>query len=327
MRRRELIIGLGGLGLAISWRNNALAQPVPTVGWLSARSANDSTGAVEHFHKGLADVGFVNGRNIAVEYRWADGKFGRLRALADDLVQRRVAVLIAVAGGQTPHAARAATSTIPIVFGIGQDPVKAGLVGNINRPGGNITGVSFATAHLGAKRLSIISQLAPRAETVALIANQNSEQGKFQIDDVSAAAQQNGKRLVILKGGSDAELEASFSSLAEQKIGAILIASDPFFDPRRDSIVAWAAQSKIPALFHFRDFAVAGGLASYGASIDDMYRQVGIYTGRILKGESPGDLPVILPTKFELVLNLRTAKALGLALPPTALALADEVIE
>ena len=325
MRRRDFIGLVGGVA---SWPVTTRAQqPMPIIGWLSARSANDSVNALKNFHKGLAESGYSEGRNVAIEYRWADGKFDRLRALADDLVQRRVAVLVAVAGGQTPYAARSATSTIPIVFGIGQDPVRAGLVANINRPGGNVTGATFSTAHLGAKRLGLLRELAPNAETVALIVNQNSDQGKSQIQDVSAAAQQLGQRLVILKGSSDTELEASFVSLAPQRVGALLMASDPFFDPRRDRIVAWSAQSKIPALFHFRDFAVAGGLASYGASIDDNYRQVGIYTGRVLKGDSPADLPIMLPTKFELVLNLKTAKSLGLLLPPSVLALADEVIE
>lgn len=325
MKRRKFIAGLGGM---MAWPIVAhTQQPMPTIGWLSARSARDSIIALENFHKGLAAGGYAEGRNVAVEYRWADGKFDRLRALADDLVQRHVAVLVAVTGGQTPHAARAATSTIPIVFGIGQDPVRAGLVANINRPGGNITGATFSTAHLGAKRLGLLRELAPSAETVALIANQNSDQGQSQIQDVSAAAQKLGQRVIILKGSSDAEIEASFASLAQQRVGALLMAADPFFDPRRDRIVAWSAQSKVPALFHFRDFAVAGGLASYGASIDDLYRQVGIYTGRVLKGDSPADLPIMLPTKFELVLNLKTAKSLGFALPPRVLALADEVIE
>lgn len=325
MRRREFVGALGGV---MAWPIVAHAQQaMPVVGWLSARSAADSASALESFHKGLAEGGYVDGRNVAVEYRWADGKFDRLRALADDLAQRRVAVLVAVAGGQTPHAARAATSTIPIVFGIGQDPVKAGLVANINRPDGNLTGATFFTAHLGAKRLGLLRELAPRAETMGLVANQNSEQGQIQIQDVREAAQQLNQRLVVLKGGNDDELKASFASLAQQRVGAVLLASDPFFDPRRDRIVAWAAQSRVPALYHFRDFAVAGGLASYGASIAHLYYQVGLYTGRILKGDRPADLPIMLPSKFELVVNLKTAKALDLAVPPSMLALADEVIE
>jgi putative ABC transport system substrate-binding protein len=325
MRRREF---LGVLSGAAAWPLATHAQQtMPIIGWLSSRSAADSASALEHFQKGLAEAGYVEGRNVAVEYRWADGQFDRLRALAEDLVRRRVVVLVAVGGGQTPHAAQAATSTIPIVFGIGQDPVKAGLVANINRPGGNVTGATFFTALLGAKRLGLLRELVPGAEIVALIANQNSAQGQRQILDVREAAQQLGQRLVILKGGSDAELEASFASLVQQRAGALLMASDPFFDPRRERIVAWAAQSKVPTLYHFRDFPVAGGLMSYGASISDLYYQVGLYTGRVLNGDRPADLPIMLPSKFELVLNLKTARTLGLAVPPSVLALADEVIE
>jgi putative tryptophan/tyrosine transport system substrate-binding protein len=222
MRRREF---LGVLSGAAAWPLATHAQQtMPIIGWLSSRSAADSASALEHFQKGLAEAGYVEGRNVAVEYRWADGQFDRLLALAEDLVRRRVVVLVAVGGGQTPRAAQVATSTIPIVFGIGQDPVKAGLVANINRPGGNVTGATFFTALLGAKRLGLLRELVPGAETVALIANQNSEQGQRQILDVREAAQQLGQRLVILKGGSDAELEASFASLVQQRAGALLMA-------------------------------------------------------------------------------------------------------
>jgi putative tryptophan/tyrosine transport system substrate-binding protein len=264
---------------------------------------------------------------VLLEYRWADGNYDRLPPLAAELVRRPVNVLAAVGGNQAPHAARAITSTLPIVFGIGEDPVKEGLVPSLNRPGANITGATFFTALLGAKRLGLLRERVPNAEVIALLVNQNSSQGQGQTKDVQEAARTLGQRLVVLNGGSDEEIDAAFASLAQQQVGGLLVGSDPFFDPRRNRLIALAARYAVPAIYQFRDYALAGGLMSYGASITDLYQQVGVYVGRILRGDKPADLPVQQPTKFEFVINLKTAKALGLTFPPGLLAIADEVIE
>jgi putative ABC transport system substrate-binding protein len=327
MRRREFITLLGGA--AAAWPLSARAQQAAmrAVGFLSSRSADDSTRATAQFRQGLAEAGYVEGRNVAIEFRWAGGQFNRLPTLAAELVRRPVAVLAAVGGAQTPRAAMAATTSIPIVFGIGEDPVKEELVPNLNRPGANVTGATFFTAILGAKRLGLLRDLVPGAEVIALLVNQNSSQGQGQIKDVQEAARGLGQRLVVLNGGSDEEIDAVFAGLAQQQVGALLVGSDPFFDPRRGRLIALVARHAVPALYHFRDYPLEGGLLSYGASIADLYRQVGEYVGRVLKGDKPADLPVMLPTKFELVINLKTAQALGLAIPPGVLAIADEVIE
>jgi len=327
MTRREFIMLLGGTAAPWPLIARAQQQAMPVVGFLSARSAADSTDAVDSFRKGLAEAGYAEGRNVAVEYRWADARFERLSALAEDLVRSNVAVIAAVGGQQTPRAAHAVTSSIPIVFGIGEDPIKAGLVPSLNRPGGNMTGATFSSSQLGAKRLGLLHDVVPKAETIGMLVNQNSPQGKEQMADVRAAADKLGQRLILLTGGSDAEIEMSFASLAPQQIGALLVAADPFFDPRRNRLITLSAQHGMPTLYHFRDFPLAGGLMSYGASIADLYRQVGVYAGRILKGDKPADLPIMQPSKFELVINLKTAKALGLEFHPQLLGTADEVIE
>jgi putative ABC transport system substrate-binding protein len=326
MKRREFITLLGGT--AAAWPLAARAQQsLPVVGFLSARSAADSTGAVESFRKGLAEAGYTEGRNVLVEYRWADARFERLSALAEDLVHRNVAVIAAVGGQQTPRAAQTVTISISIVFGIGEDPIESGLVSSLNRPGGNMTGATFSSSQLGAKRLGLLHDVVPKAETIGMLVNQNSPQGKEQMADVRAAADKLGQRLVLLNGGSDAEIEMSFASLAPQQVGALLVAADPFFDPRRNRLITLSAQHRMPTLYHFRDFPLAGGLMSYGASITDLYRQVGVYVGRILKGDKPAELPIMQPSKFEFVINLKTAKALGLEFHPQLLGTADEVIE
>jgi putative tryptophan/tyrosine transport system substrate-binding protein len=327
MKRRDFITLLGGA--AVAWPLAARAQQatMPVIGFLSFRSEADATDSVAAFRKGLGEVGHIEGRNVAVEYRWADARLDRLPTLAEELVRLPVAVLAAVAGQQTPRAAQTATKTIPIVFGIGEDPVKAGLVPNLNRPPGNMTGVTFLSAGLGAKRLGMLRQLVPDADVIGLLANQNSPQGQEQMQDVADAAKSLGQQLTILNGSNDQEIDAAFASLAERRVKALLVAADPSYDPRRNRLIALSAQYAIPTLYHFRDFPLAGGLACYGASISDLYRQVGIYVGRILHGEKPADLPVMLPTKFEFVINLKTARALKLDIPPTILALADEVIE
>jgi putative tryptophan/tyrosine transport system substrate-binding protein len=305
----------------------AQQRAVPVIGFLDPRSPEPNADRVVAFRKGLSEMGFVEGRNVAIEFRWAQGQFNRLPTLAAELVRRPVAVLAAVGGAQTPRAAMAATTSIPIVFGIGEDPVKEGLVPNLNRPGANVTGATFFTAILGAKRLGLLRDLVPGAEVIALLVNQNSSQGQGQIKDVQEAARGLGQRLVVLNGGSDEEIDAAFAGLAQQQVGALLLGSDPFFDPRRGRLIALVARHAVPALYHFRDYPLEGGLLSYGASIADLYRQVGEYVGRVLKGDKPADLPVVQPTKFDLVINLKTAKALGRTVSPSLLARADEVIE
>jgi putative tryptophan/tyrosine transport system substrate-binding protein len=326
MKRREFITLIGG---AAAWPLAARAQqPVmPVIGFMSSRSADDSASVVTAFRQGLAEAGYVEGNNLAIEYRWANGNYDRLPAFAAELVRRPVAVLATVGGAQSPHAAKAATTTIPIVFGIGEDPVTEGLVPNLNRPSENITGATFSTSLLAAKRLGLLRDLVPAAEMIALLVDQNSSQGQKQKHDAEAAARAVGQRLVILNGGTDEEIDASFASLAQQKVGALLIGSGPFFDPRREQLIALSARYAVPAIYQYREFVLLGGLISYGASITDMYRQVGAYVGRVLKGDKPADLPVVQPTKFELVINLKTAKALGLNIPSGVLAIADEVIE
>ena len=327
MQRREFITLLGGAATAWPLAARAQRPMVPAIGFLSSRSANDSTRVVSAFRQGLAEMGYVEGRNADIEFRWADGQFDRLSALASDLIQRSVAVLVAVGGAQTATSVKATTSTIPIIFGIGEDPVKEGLVPNLNRPGGNITGATFSTSLLGAKRLGILRDLVPSAKVIALLVNQSSSQGQRQKQDIEKAAREVGQRLVILDGSTDQEIEVSYANLAKQNVDALIVGSDPFFDPKRDRMIALGARYAMPTIYQFREFVLAGGLVSYGASITDLYRQVGIYVGRVLKGESPADLPVMLPTKFELSINLNTAKTLGLAIPSGLLAIADEVIE
>jgi putative ABC transport system substrate-binding protein len=327
MRRGEFITLLGGAAAAWPLAARAQQQAMPVVGFLSSRSAGDSANAVAAFHRGLAESGYAEGRNVMIEFRWAEARFERLPALAEDLARRPVSVIVAVGGYQAPGAARAVAGTIPVVFGIGEDPVKEGLVPNLNRPGGNMTGATFSTALLGAKRLGLLRGLVPGADVIGLLVNQNSTQGQGQSEDVQAAARQVHQKLVVLNGGSDAEIDSAFAGLAGQHVKALIVGADPFFDPRRDRLIALAAQHAMPAIYQFREFAQAGGLLSYGASIADLYRQVGIYAGRVLNGDKPADLPVVLPSKFELVVNLKTARALGLEIPPSLLALADEVVE
>jgi putative ABC transport system substrate-binding protein len=325
--RRQFISALGGAPFA--WPLAAHAQPaaMPVIGFMSSRSAEDSARVVTAFRQGLAEAGYVEGSNLVIEYRWANGNYDRLPALATELVRRPVDVFATVGGVQAARAAKAVTNTIPIVFGMGEDPVNQGLVPSLNRPGGNITGATFFTAQLGAKRLGLLRELVPEAEVMALLVNQNSPEGQEQTKDVRQAAHDLGQKLVVLNGGTDEEIEVAFASLAQQGVAALMVGSDPFFDPRRDQLIALVAQHAVPAIYQFRDYAVAGGLMSYGASITDLYHQVGVYVARILKGDKPSDLPVAQATRFELVINLKTAKTLRLNVPPTLLALADEAIE
>jgi putative tryptophan/tyrosine transport system substrate-binding protein len=326
MRRREFISLLGG---AAAWPLAARAQQaaMPVVGWISSRAARESAYLVAAFRQGLKETGYVEPQNVVVDFRWADGYYDRLNALATELVRRSVTVIVATGGDPAAQAAKVATVTIPIVFVSGSDPVKVGLVASFNRPGGNISGVHLLLLGMGAKRLGLLHELVPAANPIGVLTNPNFADAHTQLRDVENAAESLGSELLVLKASTELEIDAAFTNLAQQKIGAVLIASDPFFTTQRDQLAALASRHAIPAIFDLREYAAAGGLMSYGASLTDGYRQGGIYTGRILRGEKPADLPVLQPTKFELVINLKTAKALGLHVPDRLLALADEVIE
>lgn len=279
------------------------------------------------FHKGLEEGGFVDGRNVKIEYRWARGDYGRLPPLAAEFVNRRVNVLVAAGGDASARAATAATTAIPIVFMMGGDPVVVGLVESFNRPGGNATGCVLFTNDMETKRLDLLREIVPGVSFFGAILNPHFPLAGGQLQEFEAAALKIGRRLFIVKAADDAELDAAFAALQRERVGALVVASDPFFDTRRTRIIAFAAEQRLPAIYQFREYALEGGLISYGASITDAYRQVGIYAGRILDGVKPADLPVLQPTKFDFVINLKTAKALGLTVPPSVLARADEVVE
>ena len=303
-------------------------QPkLPVIGFMSSRSARDSAQLLQAFHRGLREVGYIEGQNVAIEYRWAEGRYERLAALAAELADRQVAVIAAVGGGPSARAAKAATLTIPIVMSIGDDPVEAGFVKSLNRPGGNITGVMLFTSVIGSKRLGLLRELVPQGGAIALLANLATSSGQTQKRDVENVAREIGQQVMVVNAGSDEELEATFVTLAQNRIVALMVGGDPYFDTRRDRIIELVAKHRWPAIYQFRDYVQAGGLMSYGASIVETYFQNGIYVGRILGGAKPADMPVQLPTKFELVINMKTAKALGVAIPPGVLAITDEVIE
>jgi putative tryptophan/tyrosine transport system substrate-binding protein len=324
MQRREFIKLIGG---AVAWPPPARAQrpAMPVIGFLHARSSDDSVAALSGFRSGLSELGYIEGQNVTVEYRWGNGQSGRLPALAIELVHLRVDVL--VAGAETAAlAAKAATSTIPIVFSIGSDPVTLGLVASYNRPGSNATGMNMLTTTLEAKRLGLLHELLPRA-VIGVLFNPGYPTAQNQLQDIQEAAQAVGLQISVLSAGTDGEINTAFEISSQQRIGALTVAANPFFDTRRQKLVALAAKHAVPVMYQFREFATAGGLMSYGIDLPDVYRQVGVYAGRILKGTNPADLPVMQPTKYDLVLNMKTARALGLAVPDRLLALADEVIE
>jgi len=296
------------------------------IGYLSGVSPGDSVPALTAFRQGLGEAGYAEGQSVAIEYRWAEFQYDRASALAADLVRRKVDVIVTSGGDPTAFAAKAVTSTIPIVNVFGGDPVATGLVASLARPGGNLTGFSLFTADLMPKRLELLSELVPQARMFGLLVNENTHPERI-IRDVQEAARAKGVQLQILKAGAEGEFETAFASLVQSRAGALLVANDPFWFGRREQLVALAARYAVPAIYEWREFTVAGGLISYGTSRSGMYRQAGIYVGRILKGAKPSDLPVQQPTTFELVVNLKTAKALGLTVPPSILARADEVIE
>jgi putative ABC transport system substrate-binding protein len=326
MQRREFIKLVGGATAAWPFSVRAQQSAMPVIGFMSARSPDDARPELLAFLKGLGEAGFFDGQNVTIEYRWARGDYGRLPAFAAEFVQRRVNVLVATGGEPSAVAAKKATSTIPIVFVMG-DPVKAGLVESLNRPGGNATGSYNFTPEMEQKRLSLLHELTPGVPLIGALLNPNYPDAARQLPALEEAARMIGRRLVVAKASNDEELNAAFALLLQQGIGALLVAADPYFDTRRDRIIAFAAQNRLPAVYHFREYAFAGGLVSYAPSITDAYRQAGIYTGRILKGEKPADLPVLQPTKFDFVINLKTAKTLGLTVPFGLLNAADEVIE
>jgi ABC-type uncharacterized transport system substrate-binding protein len=321
---RRKVIGLLA-GAAVVWPLTARAQQsaMPVVGFLNAQKSADFQHVVAAYIAGLQASGFVEGRNVAIEYRWAEGDYERLPALAAELARLRPSVIAATGGDASARAAKAATTSIPVVFTIGGDPVDLKLVESLNRPGGNLTGLTQYTAAIEGKRLELLHDLVPAATAVALLVNPNNPNIDVQLRDLPPAASAIGLHLTLLK----AEIDATFAALAGRKIDALFVASDPFFNSRREQIVALAARRAVPTIFHQREFATAGGLISYGSSAIDMYRQAAVYTGRILKGAKPADLPVLQPTKFELVINLRTAKQIGVEVPAKLLAIADEVIE
>ena len=327
LNRRDFITLLSG---ATAWPLAARAQQaaMPVIGFLSGRSPYESRTVVGPFGQGLAETGYFESKNVIIEYRWAEGRYDRLPGLAAELVSRHVAVIAAVGGPNSGQAAKAATTTIPIVFISGTDPVKEGLVASLNKPGGNATGVSPLLPAMEAKRLGLLREILPNAALVAVLLNPASQDNfSRQLNDVQGAARDVGQQLLVLQASSEEEIEAAFATAAERRANGVLVAADPFMLSRRDRLVALAARYAIPAIYEVREYATAGGLMSYGISLANAYKQAGAYVGRILNGEKPSDLPVLQPTKFNFVINIKTAKALGLTIPDNLLTLADEVIE
>ena len=325
MKRRQFIAGLAAISV---WPTTARAQQagMPLIGFLSGRSFEDSGYLVAAFKRGLSDNGFIDGKNIAIEYRWANGDYGRLPELATELVKQQVAVMVAVGGDASGRAAKAATSMIPIVFGMGSDPVRAGLVASFNRPGGNMTGVSILTNQMEAKRLGLLHELVGPV-VVGVLINPKFPPAALELQEIEAAARSIGQRLIVARASDDAGIDAAFALFDKGRVGGLLVAADPFFDTRHARIVELALSRKLAGIYQFREYALAGGLLSYGVNLADAYRQFGVYTAEILKGAKPGDLPVQQAVKFEMVINLKTAKAIGFEFPGTFSARADEAIE
>jgi ABC-type uncharacterized transport system substrate-binding protein len=326
MRRREFLASLAGL---TTWPFGVHAEQatIPAVGFLSSLSAAALAGPVAAFRNGLQSVGYTEGKNIEIEFRWADGHYERLPALAADLATRQVAVIVTVGGDPPAFAAKAASTTIPIVFLVGRDPVELGLVRSLNRPGGNATGINLLITEMESKRIELIQQLAPTRNILALLVNPKNADADVQLKAVQLAAHAFNKQIKFFNVSNEVELEKAFARFGEDDIGGFTLVADPFFVNRRDQIISSAAQGRFPGVYFLREFAESGGLASYGSNLAESYRQAGIYAGNILSGAKPNDLPVVQPTKFDLVINLKTAKALGLNVPPSLLAIADEVIE
>jgi putative ABC transport system substrate-binding protein len=327
VRRREFISLLGGAAATCPVAAQAQQPSMPVIGFLNSGSNEPLAPMVAGFRRGLNEVGYVEGQNLAIEFRWADNQYDRLPVLVADLIGRRVAVIAATGGPVTGLVVKAATSTTPFVFISGVDPVKLGLVASLNRPGGNATGVNVFITAVEAKRLGLLHELVPTARQIAVIVNPNSPELDAQLSEVQTAARSIGWQAHVLRAGSEAEIDSAFATLAQAGVQALLVAGDPLFNGQRERIVALAARYKVPGIYEARSYTTAGGLMSYGPDLVNVYRQIGVYTGQILKGAKPADLPVVQPTVLELVINLNTAKALGLDVPPTLLARADEVIE
>ena len=328
MKRREFIALVGGG--ATAWPLSARAQrslAKPVIGFLAVRSLGESALLVNAFQQGLKDTGYADGQNLTIEYRWADGRYDRLAELAADLVSRKVAVIVTGGGNASALAAKNATSTIPVVFETGADPVETHLVASLARPGGNLTGAHILVAGLNPKRLELISKLVPQVSVIALLVNPNYSGVEAIILEVKEAAQAKGIRIDILKAATESEIDAAFATLKQLRFGALVVANDPFFSTRREQIVALASSHGVPTIYPFREFATAGGLISYGPRLTAVYQLLGTYTGKILAGANPADLPVQRPTEIDLVINIKTAFALGLIVPSLLLTTADEVIE
>ncbi len=327
MRRRDLVtlIGAAVLTRPPGSRGQQLAMPV--IGFLSSRSPSDTGHLVRGFRKGLAEMGYVEGKNLAIEYRWAVGQYERLPSMAVELVEKRVAVLVATGGEPVAVAAKAATSTIPIVFVVSGDPAKLGLAANFSHPGGNSTGVSIFTSDIGAKRLALLRELVPQAAKIGFLSNPAFPTAETQLEDVQEGARRLGVGIEVYRASTETEIDTAFNTISQQRPAGLIVAADPFFDTRRSQLVVLTARHALPAMYQLREYPVAGGLISYGIDLPDVYRQMGSYAGKILTGTKPADLPVVQPTRFELVINLQTAKTLGLTVPQSILAGADEVIE
>ena len=325
MKRREFITLLGSLAAAWPFAAHSQHPSIPVVGFLNTRAPGQDAHLLAAFHAGLKEAGYVEGQNVAVEYRFAEGRNDRLPAMAADLVRRQVAVI--AANGPAVVAAKAATTEIPIVFSVGLDPVTSGLVASLNRPGGNLTGDTILFDELGPKRLELMRELVPAATLVAVLVNPAYPTAETQSKDMQAAARTLGLEIHILHASTERDFDTAFATLVQLRAGALVIGNDSFFNSRSEQLAALMIRHRMPTIFQTREFAIAGGLASYGGSIKDSYRQVGLYTGRVLKGEKPADLPVQQTTKVELIVNLKTAKALGIAIPISLLGRADEVIE
>jgi putative ABC transport system substrate-binding protein len=327
LKRREFITLLGGAAAAWPLGVGAQQAAMPVIGFLGGGSPDAFAHVVDAFRQGLYETGFAEGQNVTIEYRWAEGQYDWLPALVADLIRQKPAVIVATGGDVGVRAAKKAATAIPIVFTSGSDPVAAGFVSSLNRPGGNVTGVSLFVSVLEGKKLELLRELVPMAAVIGFLVNPNNPRADVDTADMQAAARALGKLLLILKADGEHDFDAVFTNLAQQRVDALVVHTEPFFLSRRDHLVELAARHSIPTIYGLREFAAAGGLISYGTKLSDSYRQVGIYTGKILKGEKPADLPVMQPTKFEFVINLKAAKALGLTVPTSLLVRADEVIE
>jgi putative tryptophan/tyrosine transport system substrate-binding protein len=326
MRRRAFITLLGGAA-ALPLAAGAQQPVMPVVGLLGGHTSSEWRPFIVAFNLGLNETSFVEGQNVRIEYRWAEGHYDQLPALAADLVRSRVNVIVAVGGVNSAVAAKAATQDIPIIFLTGRDPVELGFVKSFNRPDGNLTGINLQNAELEPKRLDLLRELVPNASTIAILINPDNKNHQSRVDAMGVAVRAGGQQVVVVGAAADRDFEAAFVTLAQRRAGALIVSPDPFLDSHRDRLVTLTARHAIPAMYQWREFVQAGGLVSYGTSLADAHRQLGNYAGKILQGTKPADLPVVQPTKFELVINLKTAKALGLDVPPTLLALADDVIE